>query len=393
VRAATLSFVLVLASGAVGLLACSAGEGNAAFPGGPSDAGGTDGTFTDGPAGGDGSTDGRTDGASFDAGSPTTAIFVQGSPSLPDVRLCWGTSAGVAKVTPFPSDGAMPASNYPGVPLGGVASMSDASGLASAGLTLYALDAENLARQGQASQLPCDQLVCTTGGVSNCLRNNLDYWAVPLTSGASLTEGASNVVALSGCWPAAFDSAATVARCGPSWTALAGNLHADVLRLAAGTASPGQIAVQAAQLSPGIEALAGDASAALLSFGAQDASTTALAILKAEGDLQPLLPESISVGPDLSSFGALGFAVDVPGLEAGAGRLWMSLAESQQLVDPTQDPTQFFGQPRTYLVAVVGDPNAPHAFTPGGGYDGKGLHLLVVASPPPPDAGSEGGGD
>jgi hypothetical protein len=71
----------------------------------------------------------------------------------------------------------------------------------------------------------------------------------------------------------------------------------------------------------------------------------------------------------------------------------MSLADSQQLVDPTQDPTLFFGQPRTYLLAVLGDPNAPHAFASGGdaGYDGKGLHVLVVPAPSPPvDAGDAG---
>src|SRR5450755_1339213 len=75
---------------------------------------------------------------------PTTALFVQASPSLPDVRLCWETGVAVAPVVPFPGDGVMPGSNYPGVPLGGVAQMSDARPLASA-FQLYAIDAENLA--------------------------------------------------------------------------------------------------------------------------------------------------------------------------------------------------------------------------------------------------------
>jgi hypothetical protein len=65
----------------------------------------------------------------------------------------------------------------------------------------------------------------------------------------------------------------------------------------------------------------------------------------------------------------------------------MSLAQAQQLIDPTQDPRDFFGQPRTYLIAVLGDPLAPHAFAPsdgeGGAYDGTGLHLLVVTTPAP----------
>ena len=91
------------------------------------------------------------------------------------------------------------------------------------------------------------------------------------------------------------------------------------------------------------------------------------------------------LGSDLAVYGQLGFAVTVPDDEGGAGYEWMSLAESQQLVDPTQDPTLFFGHARTYVVAVLGDPDAPHAFAPGAdaGYDGKGLHVLVVASPAP----------
>jgi hypothetical protein len=154
------------------------------------------------------------------------------------------------------------------------------------------------------------------------------------------------------------------------------------VRLQSTSVSAGNIAVQAAQLSPGVAALVADAGAAVVSFGAQDASTPGLvAKLGNEGDLQPPLPQSLTLGSDLAAFGTVGFSVDVPGLDGGGGHVWMSLAESQQLVDPTQDPAQFFGQPRTYLVAVLGDPSAPPAFAPAGGYDGKGLHLLVVATP------------
>jgi hypothetical protein len=98
------------------------------------------------------------------------------------------------------------------------------------------------------------------------------------------------------------------------------------------------------------------------------------------------MPTVLGFDAGLPGYGQLGFAVDVAGFDGSAGHLWMSLADSQQLVDPTEDPTQFFGQPRTYLVAVLGDPNAPHAFAPvtgDAGYDGRGLHVLVVAAPLP----------
>ncbi len=380
---------------------------------------GFDGTGSSSGGSGDGSSDG-TGGS----GLPTTAIVVQGSPSLPDVRLCWSAGALVAPVVPFPGAGSMPASNYPGIPLGGAATMSDASALATPSLTLYALDAENLARleEGLAQPLTCDQLVCGPGVnvPSPCLRADKDYWQIGPLSG-SVQIGAQNLVALGGCKSSSLDPAATVARCGASWDATLGNLHADVLQLqpaatpaapsgagaeggtdAGGEASagPAGISVQAAQLSPGLASLEGPAGSAIVSFGAQDAGDAAVVVatLGGEGDLEPVVPQVVGIGTDLAAFGALGFAVDVPGLDGGAGHVWMSLAQAQQLVDPTQDPAQFFGQPRTYVVAVLGDPAAPHAFSSGdgseaGAYDGKGLHVLVLASPPPhassPDAGGE----
>ena len=63
----------------------------------------------------------------------------------------------------------------------------------------------------------------------------------------------------------------------------------------------------------------------------------------------------------------------------------MSLAQAQQLVSPTQDPSGYYGAGGTYVVAVLGDPNAPHAFAPAGdgGYDGTGLHVLLLPAAAP----------
>jgi hypothetical protein len=136
-----------------------------------------------------------------------------------------------------------------------------------------------------------------------------------------------------------------------------------------------------------------------VSFGAEGSDADlSVAVLRAEGDLSSA--QTVLYEAGLPGYGQLGFAVDVAGYDGGAGHLWMSLADSQQLVDPTEDPTQFFGQPRTYLVAVLGDPNAPHAFAPvtgDAGYDGRGLHVLVIAAPLPGsgagDAGDSGAMD
>ena len=373
---------------ACGSLSSNAGA-NGYYDGGSGfDSGGgrPDGGFAD-----TGATDG---GMEVGTGLPTTALFVQASPSLPDVRLCWVTGVAVAQVVPFPGDGVMPGSNYPGIPLGGVASMGDATPLVGEFL-LYAIDAENLARieQNQATPYTCDQLICGEGTnpPSPCLRYNFDYWPVA-TSTAGLTRSATNVVALSGCLPTALDPSASSTVCGASWTATAGNLNAQLLLLQGGVAGEGGLTVQAAQLSPGLAALVGDAGAAVVSFGTQGA-TDASTVATLQGEGMVATPSAVSVGTDLSVYGQLGFAVDVQGFDGGAGHLWMSLADSQQLVDPTEDPTLFFGQPRTYLLAVLGDPDSTHAFSSGGdaGYDGKGLHVLVVPAPVPSTGSADGG--
>jgi hypothetical protein len=317
------------------------------------------------------------------------------------VRLCWASSGTLTTSVPFPGGGVMPGSNYPGVPLGGVASLSDATPLLGADLTLYAVDAENLARleQPQLEQgIPestCDQIICPSQQGSNptppCLRYNFDYWPVSAITGGSVREGMANVVALGGCFPSALDPNATATRCGPSWSALAGNLGAQILQLQPSAATGTERVVQTAQLSPGLAALVGEGGTAVVTFGPQggaDAST--VATVGSEGALST--PSLVSIGSSLSVYGQLGFGVDVLGFDGGAGHLWMSLAESQQLVDPNEDPTLFFGQPRTYLLAVLGDPDATHAFATGdASYDGTGLHVLVMAAPPPPvDAGDAG---
>jgi hypothetical protein len=222
--------------------------------------------------------------------------------------------------------------------------------------------------------------------------------------------GRNNVLAIGGCLATALDQTANTERCGPSWSPVAGNLHADVFQLAtAGVPGPeaGVLAVQAVQLSPELAAQGagggGDAgggsedasagtvdagltgSGVVVSFGARDAGdASVVAMLGQLGDIQPQVPYPLDFSGDLAAFGTTGFAIDVAGAgDAGAVHLWMSLAQAQQLVDPTQDPRQFFGHAQPYLVVVLGDLGAP-AFGTGGVYDGTGLHLLVVTAPAGP---------
>ncbi|MGH7296835.1 MAG: hypothetical protein ACRELB_17990, partial [Polyangiaceae bacterium] len=121
---------------------------------------------------------------------------------------------------------------------------------------------------------------------------------------------------------------------------------------------------------------------ASVTYGPQDGADASLVgTLGVEG--QTAIPTTVSLGT-LADFGRLGFAVGVPGDDGGTHvALWMSLAQSQQLVDPAEDPSVFYGAPRTYLLAVLGDPGAasPAATSGDAGYDGTGLHLLLVPTP------------
>ena len=160
----------------------------------------------------DAATDVATDGFGGDAATyEPTALFIHASPSLPDVRLCWSIDGVTAATAPFPGSGAMPGSNYPGIPKGGAASLADAHGLAGGTLTLYAVDAESLARNGESEVAMRRPLICPAA--SSCLRKNLDYWALASIDGSAFSSGANVVVAVSGCWASVLDPAATAERC------------------------------------------------------------------------------------------------------------------------------------------------------------------------------------
>jgi hypothetical protein len=269
----------------------------------------------------------------------------------------------------------MPASNYPGIPVGGAVWLDPGQVGSLSGATIYALRAKHVA---MLTAPLCDELICAQPGGQNCQVPNLDYWQVGTIAPGQLRSGATNLVAISGC-RGGDDPTANAPRCGASWSAATGNLHLEVVPVqAAAGESDGGLSVQAAQLSPGLQALEGDAGTTSVSFGADMSDAQAIAQLPLEGDLLPPLPASIPLPAGAATFGLLGFAVDVQGVDAGmAAHLWMSLAQAQELVRPGQDPNSYFGAGGTYVVTILGDPTAPHA---GGdsGYDGTGLHVLVL---------------
>lgn len=386
--------VLLVSAGA--LEACGSASAGSASGFVPSDASGSppdatedggppfDGNFGDGAApdapGGDG--------GDAMALPPPGVLFVHASPSLPDLRFCWTVGPTGPSMTdrPYPFATPMPASNYPGVPVGGAAPLADASSMLGGDLTVYAIDARAVANAEQglncsgSNQCSCYEMLKKNGAVDPTAIHQMSV--IPF---GTITQGATVVLWVRGCLGTAGDPQASVQRCGADWTANGtGNLRMDAVSIPGNfVPSPDAgavFAVQAAQLSPALAVLAGDAGA-VVSFGAQgDPDASVVATLGAPDQIQPAAPQQVAASIPLASYGQLGFAVDVAG--DGGAHLWMSLAQSLDLVDPTQDPSQYFAQPTSYLVTVIGDPaGAPPGGNPDAAYDGTGLHLLVLPLP------------
>jgi len=337
------------------------------------------------------------DGASSDSGSPasdssgpdsggalpqTGALFVNAinaSPPSPlDLRLCWkvddadgGPGSFSNTDVPFPSGTPAPESNYPAVPVGGATALADASSLVGSNLTIVGIPASayELLEKNQTPAFSCATVL---GSGNNSIVGVIDTYTFTVPAG--IVAGSTSVIAFAGC--PANDANGSVAHCGSGWTSASGNLHVDVVPLyPVDAGGGGQLGVQAAQLSP---ALAQAGGPAIVSFGPQGA-TTPIATLTGEGTSAPAMATYLTIGAEAGAYDTLGFGVDVMGVDGGPGHLWMSLEQSLDLAQgPMVNPAVYYSMMDTYVIAVVGDPNAAHAFAPDASFDGTGLHILVI---------------
>ncbi len=314
---------------------------------------------------------------------PPGVLLVNASPSMKAQVFCWsvGTNPSPSmQFRPYPWATPMPASNYAGVPPGGAVALPDATTMTGGDLTVYALDAYAVAQLLQGADCSSKPSLCSCSTVMSKL-TTLEQYQLPTIAGGSIVPGATVVLWLRGCLLG--DQRASLQRCGTDWMPTTGNLRMDLASVP-GALLPapeaGVFSVQAAQLSPALALAAGDAGA-VVSFGAQGAAdASAVATVIGPDQILPAAPLQVGTNIPLASFGQLGFSVDVPG--DGGAHLWMSLASSLNLVDPTQNPAAYFAQPTSYLVALVGDPaGAPPGAGPDASYDGTGLHLLVLPLP------------
>lgn len=371
--------------GACGSFASNAAGFGPEVDGGSGDTGSGPDATNDAPNFGDGPEVDGADGGQ-DSGTPPPppgVLFVNASPSMKAQVFCWSVGANPSPSMtdrPYPWAAPMPASNYAGVPAGGAVALPDASSMMGGDLTVYALDAYAVAQLLQGADCASKPSVCSCSTVMSKL-TTLEQVQLPTIAGGSIVPGATVVLWLRGC--VVGYQQGSLQRCGADWLPTTGNLRMDLASVP-GALLPapeaGVFAVQAAQLSPSLAVAAGDAGA-VVSFGTQGAAdASAIATVNGPDQILPAAPLQIAANIPLASFGQLGFAVDVPG--DGGAHLWMSLSQSLNLVDPTQNPAAYFAQPTSYLVAVVGDPaGLPPGVYPDASYDGTGLHLLVLPLP------------
>jgi hypothetical protein len=328
----------------------------------------------------------------LEAGLPTTVTFVNNSPSLLDIRLCWSVGGAMTIDPPFPSGAPMPASNYSGVPAGGAAMLPNADALTTGALTLVAINANWLAND---ETRPDGRVYSCADRLARNGPGSVDPTIVhPLALSSGIRRGAASIVVIGGCLGGDSRAIANPAPCGAGWDPVKGNLNAQVLEVARlPTVDAGGLKVQAAQLSPALAAMAGDAGVSV-SFGSPGEAGV-LAVLARQGDIEPPTPTPVQVGTDLAAFGQLGFGVEfasaVAPMDSGVDAaldaaaptwlLWMNLVQAQSLVDPSADPRTYFGAHATYVVAILGDPTAASPFSDAS-YEGYGLHLLVLPSRP-----------
>jgi hypothetical protein len=335
----------------------------------------------------------------------TSALFVNAMPAgwsdgdSSSLRFCWssdgvfqGQPAEDGGVTdePFPSE-IMPASNFSGVALGGAALLSDATSLINpdgASISLYAIRAIRLQKYQQADT-PCSTLFAPS---SKVLSPNTDYFDLGTVS---IQPGATNVIVVDGCIGGGLSLTATTASCGPSWNSdtTAGNLSVRSFTLASSSGGDGGFPlVQAAQLSPGFVDLipeGGTATISLAALATDGGSGTdivkTIGQVSGEGQVFPNSAVLLPVSGGLASYADMGLRLDVSGADAGTRSLFLTLAQIQELADPTADPRVFYGAAGTYLIGVVGDPRGvpPFTTTPEGGtYDGTGLHFVFAQARP-----------
>jgi hypothetical protein len=294
-----LGTVLFLGAGAAVFAGCGGNNNNG---GGGNDAS-TKETSTTSDAG-DGGTEATTEsdtGTGSDANDGSTdagpkplnpKIFVvNASPDAPPVRLCFGVTVpgqpySIFTYPPLPDT---LVGLYPGT--GGLFTPPGGVDISKFTLTIYAVNSAAIGAETAAAladagtELTCDQLIqlSDAGTITDAGLSSSAFWQVGTINAGTLKDGASYVVAITGCIPGEDADGGEAAKCGSGYATATGNLALTPFQLDNTTAvDAGSLGVQFAQASTPWDYVA-------KSFGASAASGAGV---------YTITPPAADAGPD-----------------------------------------------------------------------------------------------
>jgi hypothetical protein len=363
----------LLGAGAAGLLALACGQSDdfgASATTAPDGTGGSgaSGNFEDsGPTGVDGPIDASTmpkeasadmfvDGSRFQA-VPITYL-VHAAPELFDFRVCFRSGEKFVNKLPFPSDPEhfLPASNYPGVPRGGVVEFGDSLLGTGEQVTLYLVRADNEFVQDMQPALN-PKHSCET------LYKEADFVTMSLDRSALLNHTVRAIVI-----DKSSDGDAKAIGFSPElWL------------------EPSTTQIYTAHSSPFLEALQTQGHAFELTYGKlKDGTTRTTIAADLAFDRPPTAPQDFTPPGSLADFSNVGFVITQTHDTTTLFELKTSLADVQRISSPYETPQNFYAQSNGLWLLALGDVDAsvPSWLLSDGSwnpeYDGRGLHLLSL---------------
>lgn len=315
--------------------------------------GSPDGPVTEPPEAG---FDQYSEGSRFQA-VPVTYL-VHAAPGLFDFRVCIKSGGNFVNDLPFPSDPDhfLPASNYPGVPRGGVVQVDDSLLGSEEQVTLYLVRADSeIVQKMQPALDPkqgCETLIDEGTFVPLTLERSalFDHRVRAIVIDKNVS-GEAKVVGFS----PEIDMEPTTTR------------------------------VYTAHSSPFLEALQTQGHTFDLTYGDFEDSTSQVVIASdLVFDRPPTAPQDFTPPSSLESYSKFGFIITQTHNSAPLFELRASLADVQRITSPYETPQDFYTQSNGLLLLALGDVDSsvpPWLLGPGSwnpDYNGGGLHLLAL---------------
>jgi hypothetical protein len=332
-----------------------------------------------------------------DAGvAQSNGVVLVHAAAFPPFRLCFEN---MPDRLPQPESSVMPEANVVGVEVGSAVRIDP---LEAPGKIYVVFEKRVRATPGGENTPKCGELICK--GASTCLFPDADYHEAGRIE-QPLGQGVVHTLAITGCGARAFVTNFGIAEsdCGPDWNPTSGSLEAHLVPLLPTVdATEKTLPVQLVHMSTPLETMRG-ADPLEVTFGALDAGAEPRQIVAASPPLfEPGPQATLDVDQkEQSYYGTHGFRVAIgaggasDGGAPGSFAFDQSLAEVQELSQPSSIPTTYYRSASNYALILLGDPRIAKTLPDGGAnpaYDPRrAVHLLAVPVKEEKDAGSPAG--